>query len=1323
MLAQAAAGVVVAVSPQSATARAGVGINPSHTTVDVIPLSQLELRGYGTLSAIFRRVQFGSGSASVLQISCESTAKALLMQAKYLSDTKSLPGVKLTETSMAGSSRIYLTLDGGSSIAAVVADKLLVVLAAASQTDLVELAAQYVPVGTPATAFLARVEVPMYLDRFDKHGLLCYYEPFHEPPGPAIPGAPYDYGKDFDFAAQNNVGLVFWDNETPNDMAEGLANLASWRWAAQEARARRLPIHINTSFGPALWLTNRFRGETMQKQTQYCGSYHRIGASDLTAVGTISWAAEEGQDAELGVLQATVRRFVDCPNVVGWLEPHGEADFPPLSLLVEYSTTADRSFRRYLRTRYTSPAILSKAWFDDVETVKSWEQVRVPEVASFLGWGEDALDLTGEWKMKFASAPDGHAYTREEARSFGTKPIPTAAVPTEWYQPGFDDRTWGSIKLPGNDRQMYMVGAPAVVRRKINVPPLWLERYPRQWLYLWDLSDGVGERYPIFVNGQAGELSGSGPAHWGVAELTGILKAGSNLIALLLPKGFLGYRCYIAATPPLQYPALGAQLNARWSDFVGWSRVARGDAIRRGAEMIRQVDAERPINFMHPDAYLDLVGQVCADVGGHFHNTGYMAGFWSEYNPIVARGAGRPATAEPGSAAVTARDFQAFWGRWLTEGIQSVHYFQHLGDIMWNPSVRQVFADNRTLYETIGKYHVPRAEVAILYGLRSNALMSWPWGLDPNTNMPGGYWTFNTAYCLLGLCPRDGVTEESFENGTVTKYRVIIDSNTSIMTEAMVGKIEDYVCAGGTFVTFGQTGRHTPTMQGAWPIAALTGYAVLRIDRYGNGNWPKESHTVRLAPGQSVFQTKPWDGGVHASGLSLRRVAPEAQDLLLWEDGSVAAGLRPLGSGRVIHLGLMFEALGDRTASPLLQALLGQIVDHLKVAPVPARARDVMLRHYISNNGLFDLWMIFNEADHATTTDLTFIGPHPQAIFETKTGLSTTVTSRDGIPGIFGLKLGPMETRLLQSPRMPFENAPLEWLRVQRDWWAGTQATPSKRLPTPVQDQRHSVDLTDDWAFQDIDGLGDVAIPKLAASETDDAQWERRPLGIWGLPDHANVQRAMWRKRISVPADWQGGETQLWLRSWFSTTFHDRARVFVDGRLFREFSADGMAGIDVTQSFPPGSSHVIALDISGSGKLRGVDGSAWLYHIPDPVTKLDLSGKWTTTVDGVHDGAVVALPGTFNALFATRNLEIDNAQSHRNAVIYIRTDGPVLGVLINGFMIGRHPHMIGQTFCIDITPKAKFGASNRIELVTHDVHQQCRVQTVELRFYDRGVYP
>ena len=1323
LLGRIAASVVAALSPRPHQTLAAVSAATPQTASEVIHLPPLALRGYGTVSAVFRRLQLAHGSASVLQITCESAAKALLTQAKYLSDARSLPGVKLMHSAIPGRSMTILTATDGAAFAGVVAGTLVEIFAAPAPSDLIALMDQYVPIGTQGSAFLARLEVPMYLDRFDKHGLLCYYGPFREPPGIAKPNVPYDFGQDFDFAAQNTVGLVFWDNETLNDTAEGLANLGGWRWAAQEARARHLPMHINTSCGPALWLTNRFRNETMQKQPQYCGSYYRIGVAEIGAVGTLSWASESGQDVELGVLQDTVRRFVGYPNVVGWLEPHGEADYPPLSWLVEYGPVADRDFRRYLEARYASPAELGKAWYADPQKVSSWEEVHVPELATFVGWGPDALDLTGEWKIAYPSAPDGHAYTRETAARFGVQPIPTAAVPLEWYQPAFDDRAWGTVRLSANDRQMFLVHAPAIIRRAFTVPASWLVRHPRQWLYVWDLSEVVGERYPIDINGHGAELRGAVQPHWGVAEVTGMLKEGANSIAMRLPRGFLGYRCYIAVTPPRQYPALGRELNTRWSDFVGWSRAVRGESLQRGAEMIRQVDPERPLSFMHPDSYLDLVGQVCANFGGHFHNTGYMAGFWSEYNPIVARSAGRPATAEPGSGAETARDFQAFWGRWLTEGIQSVHYFQHLGDIMWNPAVREVFAANRALYETIGKYHVPRAEVAILYGLRSNALTTWPWGLDPNTNMPGGYWAFNTAYCLLNVCPRDGVTEASFENGDVSKYRVIIDSNTSIMTDALVTRIEQYVRVGGIFITFGQTGRHTPTTEGAWPIDTLTGYTVVRIDRYGDGNWPQESHLLKLAPQQTVFQSKPWDGGVRGSGLSLRRVSPDAQDLMLWEDGSVAAGLRQLGSGSVIHLGITFEALGDRTASPMLTALLGQIIDHLQVARVPARAPNVMLRHYISNSGIYDLWMLFNDADTPATTDLTFTGKDPpQALFEAKTAQWTT-PDRRGIPGLYGLTLGPMETRLFQSARPQFDRGPLEWLTVQRDWWAGTTPAASHRLPTPAHDQRNAVDLTDEWAFRGIDGLGDVDVPKLAGPLTDDAQWERRPLGLWGLPDQPHVQRAMWRRNFTVAADWQGGETQLWLRSWFSTTFHDRGRVFVDGRLFREFSADGVAGIDVTQLFQPGSSHLIALDVSGSGTLRGVDGSAWLYHIPDAAVTVDLGGPWTSTIDGLHEAGAVALPGACKALFLTRGVEIDAGQAHRHAVIYIRADGPVFGVLINGFMIGRHHHMIGQTFCIDITPKVKFGAQNRIELITRDPQQDCRILAVELRFYDHGVYP
>jgi hypothetical protein len=195
------------------------------------------------------------------------------------------------------------------------------------------------------------------------------------------------------------------------------------------------------------------------------------------------------------------------------------------------------------------------------------------------------------------------------------------------------------------------------------------------------------------------------------------------------------------------------------------------------------------------------------------------------------------------------------------------------------------------------------------------------------------------------------------------------------------------------------------------------------------------------------------------------------------------------------------------------------------------------------------------------------------------------------------------------------------------------------------------------------------------------------------------------------------------VRSWFAGTFRDRGRIFLDGKLLQDFSPDGLSGIDAGKLLPPGSAHVITLDVAGNGTLCGAHGSAWIYHIPEPAARMDLGGSWDLTRDGVHDSAPATLPGPMKALFAVRRVKVDSAQAHRNAVIYIDAEGPVFGVLINGEMISRHHTMIGQKFLLNITPKAKFGVENRLELITRDPNQVCQVHEVELRFYDRDVYP
>ena len=87
-----------------------------------------------------------------------------------------------------------------------------------------------------------------------------------------------------------------------------------------------------------------------------------------------------------------------------------------------------------------------------------------------------------------------------------------------------------------------------------------------------------------------------------------------------------------------------------------------------------------------------------------------------------------------------------------------------------------------------------------------------------------------------------------------------------------------------------------------------------------------------------------------------RRPTPSCQDVALWEDGTVAAGARKLGKGMVIDFG-MFDSL----------RLITQALDKMGIRHVPGHVTDdkVIMRHFVSNNGLYDVWTMWNQEKSA----------------------------------------------------------------------------------------------------------------------------------------------------------------------------------------------------------------------------------------------------------------------------------------------------------------------------------------------------------------------
>ncbi|MDR3401447.1 MAG: beta-galactosidase [Chthoniobacter sp.] len=1321
--------------------RFGDAEEPQTGVAPTTVLAPTQLRGYGTLKGRYWRLAVSS-AASLLEIQCDDADKARITQAKYFSDLACLPGVTKFVLPSGVAAR---EISGQGAVVALRDGTRLFILSVGNRDELAPLLSRVFPSGAENLVSNAEVDVPMFLDRWDRFGFRFYYRPWELPPGGDR--KKYDFANEFAWAAQQQrSGLVFWDEQNQVETAEGMMNEAWWDWAELAAGAKRLPVAINLSAeagGASVWLLNRYREQTQQRMPQYCGDFAGVALQNRGGHGSISWNAQGLEDVELGLLQSSVHRFVDQPNVVSWMEPHGELDHGPQDIFMDYGPVADATWRRYLAEQYQTLSALSSRWFGNPTHLQKWDEVHVPELASFLGWGSEAIDLSGEWRVAYEPGVQGKQYSQRDLQVLGENPVPTDPAPADWFSPEFDDRAWPAVTAPGHDRTLFLPKRPAVYRRTVDVPSAWKAAHSRSWIYVWDLNRTWGSPVQVFLNGRkVGESAPQHPnPHWTAFEVSEVLRAGANQISLRLPQGYLAYRVYFSPDPPAQYPNLSPALNAQWVDFCGWTRWSRVETCRRGVEMIRQVDRDRQVTFAHPDEYADGIKQLAQNYGGEFHNTGYMGAFYADYAPLLMQGAGLPFSVEPGGPPETLESYKHMMGLYFSEGVQGLDYFIHIGDVLWHDDIRREFEATSQLVHFIGKYHAPKADVAVLYSTAATTLTGFPWGNDPNVNLEGGYWNDNVAAHLRDRFAHDGITESDFASGNAAKYRVIIDSNTSILNEALVAQIEHYVREGGTFVTFAQTGRHTPEQKDAWPISRLTGYETTRITRYTpDGQVPaSEWHPVQPAPGQTIFRPENWKVTQRANGLFLKKTAPDCQDLLLWDDGSTAVGMRPLGKGYIVEVGAKFtpatlfariEPGGNTPDRQATTVLLATLLEWQHVAPIPARLSNdgapdgpVILRHWQTNNGLYDVWMLWNQnAKAAVTTDVIFQGDlNPKECFEVASGETVPLVGEVTNRRLANVGLQPLQTRAFLTPRGALELASLDWLELQRSWWRGSKAPSAIPLPSPPH--LHSLDLSADWAWKPLlEAPNGQETAALADPTWDDSTWERMRLGIWSLPDRQNLKHAMFRRHFTVPADWSGGRTTLWLQSSFNTTFIEEGNIRLDGKLVHHWVESGLAGIE-DDALKAGTSHVLAVEIDGEGALEGTRGTCWLWNEPAPNATLDLAGDWSPSLDVLHYGAPIQIPGDYTALSLRRTVTVPAELSGNTTMIDVTTNGSLFGVLINGRWIRRYHLNIGSHWSLNITPYIHFGAENEIEIVSRDSPSTGKVESVRLDFYKPEVFP
>jgi hypothetical protein len=1233
----------------------------------------VKLRGYGVVSGDF--TARGKGG-SLLTIHCESESKARIVEAKYLSDLGLLPGVTAGHEGLAAR-----RIQGQGVITASRSDHDVMIVAADDNA----------PAGTTGdTSDITEKDagVPMYLDRWDRYGMRYYYAALALPSNISAPPTPTPYSpaNDFTFAMESgNCGLVLWQSAFPTEQAEGILKTPMWEWVVTQAQKTGVPLGINLSTGVPCSLYNRYRDEWTMADPQYLGGYYGLLSPDE---GIFSWDSVAGRDAQLAELQLTIRQFDRVDNIVNWLNPDGEMGHDAPDNLINFGPTADAGYRQFLKAKYGTLQDVATRWFGDGSALHSWSDVHVPELASFLGWGKDAVDLTGAWKVGRAAAPGAE----------------TAA-------PAFDDSSWPSMTAPGDAIGILLPHKSAVFRRHVTIDAQWRAAHDKIWLYVFDLSDTRGGRdnpdaatTRSFLNGI--ELTEAEPAepysqsHWAAYDVSSSLKAGDNVVAVDLPQGFFNYRVYFSPQAPRGYPDLGPQLNAQWADFIDWGSWSRANAVKHGSQMIRQADPNRPITFMAPDSYADDIKTVCEDYGGVFHNTGYMAGVWADFNAMQMESVNLPTDEEPGSGAKTLTEFKGFLGRWSTEGIQGVDYFQHIGDVEWNPEIKSYFHDTLNLWHLMGKYHVPKAQVALLASDRIDRLYGFPFHHDRRVDLPHGQWDLRFNELLMPDFAREEVFPHDFERGYADPYKVILDSNTSVMDPDLVASIGRWVKAGGIFMTFGDTGRNTSVLKDAWPISAITGYGVTAT----------EQSLRHLAPaeGQQLIVNDTTWRNMNVAGNTLEKKSPDCVDLLTYGDGTTAAGLRSLGKGYVITLG---AHLGMGEAKHFFE----NILDWAKIPRIPATAPGVLMRHFVSNNGLYDVWAMWNSKQLPVSTTLTISnGLHLDSAWDVKTAQSIPL-GQSAAGATMPVNLDSYVTQVVLTPRHAITNAPAEWFALQRNWWRGSG---DPGAPMPEFKAKYTLDLQPAWSFKPLDGDASQGAA-LADPKLDDSSWEKRPLGIFNFAPHGGPLHAMFRKAFTVPDDWTAGPVTLWLSEWHGVGYLDHGQAYLDGQ---PVSNRAILGDERKGALKPGATHTLAVEIWGSNPVVGTPASVWLNYRPDAHQHQDLAGEWAPALDGLSYTQPVMIPGPYKGLTLRRTVTVDDNRAGQTAVLRISaTNNSIYGVIVNGTWISRFHHHVGNDFDIAITPYLKFGRDNQIALFGGNGSHV--LKNVSLEFYAKGTYP
>ena len=1282
-----------------------------------VPAGQ-KLRGFGPCDVTFGTYRSEAGQVAVIRFQAANAEAADLVAGKFLGDLQDSFEVK-RENLKVGGAEVPLFLTAGGQAFAVTRNGTETMIYGAVDRGI--LAAYFESKPEAAAGAVATGTYPEYMKRFawgvyGVGGLENHHEWM------AFDGNRDDVKdpvEDLQFLKEMNMHFDNWLDYAGFDSSDGILANSGRRWKTKYAREHQIPyahrVYVNA--GGSDWTARRFP-EYMEQPAWFLQSGWHGLEMFWKANPHLSWYATDLQNYLARLTQKMMIKH-QTPETRGWMHPHGELTHDDwYDMHSDYSRWARESWINYLKKHGVTLAEASEMYRRGNSPFQTYEQIPIPEFATFAGLPGEIVPLQGEWlyRRELDRSPADEAWWKQDyAERY-------PGVKEKWYAPDADLSEWQPIKMPGDEKMysLYPNGrrehtSTIWFRRNFNYSPELAQGKP-VYLYFFPVSfdgihsAGIQKRYhQLYLNGEKiGEVG-----CWGALDVTKALKNGSNDLAIQLHGGVWNGRIFLSTEPPRVFPYLGAAQNKLWELWSAWRTDAKFDSWANILDAMRQVDPDKPIKFMAPQGFgSEKWLRLAYNYGGWPHFTG--EGMW--YYPWYKRYAklyGVPATSELAGPSATVEQQADGFRRTFLAGLDGHEPVFMIQTYSRNPEIRKWWQDRRDVLHRMGKYDIAGPQVLIYrstWNTLNNPLTPYP-EVGTSARMINSPWNWDIGRGTLQTLGQSmlylddcGVTD-----GKMYGYPLIFDCGNETMEPQVVAELKNYVEQGGVFVTLPFTGRNTRTAPDSWPISELTGCKVIRTRPLGG--------KVTFAPDQTLFRAHAGktfdDNGKSLDWMTnnLNTYSVELEPgkdctvLATYENGKPAIVARKLGKGLVITLGSAFwrDAADVQGLWWPGESETAFVADLLAGAGFPqalceSNDRLIWPQPYRSNNGLDFVTVLvnWNEKGVQKPTITLRLPQKPAKIVSYAVGgvKEQPFTWKDGVATL-QVELPAREVMVLAAEVFEPESAVAHWWSRQQELWH--QLVPSTR-DFSVYDSgkwaEPTLDLSDDACFTNTAPEGDWTAVKF-----DDSAWTPAPLDVlnfWGAKENTPV----WvRKHFTVDPAWlQSGMTRLISGAWSGPQYLNPTRMVLNGKELHGFTKNNFNEFDVTRLLQPGD-NVLAYEIKNGEKYTGIVGNVYLNHRQAPEESLSLNGVWEGS-DGKGNPAALTIPGSGRVMHPAKSVFIPESWKGKYRIRFYEVGAPysVLGVWVNGSLVRRHHHHLGRYCDIDITDALKFGAENRLEL-------------------------